>query len=746
VRYSVLMMSVALLVLPAPGQYREPSGGLYPTTLVLFRDEVTPGVNATPWGARLSIDTKEKRLGTASWRWEVEPVSGAHLMWGSFVQDTTVFWVHQNSHVSFWVRSSDEGVSISVQLGYMDGQFDLVTVTPLGPANLWRYFDLLVPREAIGRHLNDLKIIIHARRPGTVIHFDEIKITDVRLYAGKGIPMPISGVFASQVGYDTKGIKTFSAEPFTHYEIVQTSNNQIAYKGTDKRMVSSRLINDRAAYIGEFTSFQTPGRYVIRLDNGKESHPFEIGKQVYDAPLRAAIRFFYYQRNNTAIEMPYAEGPWVHAKDNKEVVLMPDGKATKTVRKGWHDAGDLAIYMPTHTTACYWLAMAWDDFRYNSDSLNIPESGDGFPDLLNELEWGIEWILDMQDQADGGFHANMCVRKDSPYGYGSTTPLTITGYELTNKTTAATAAAVGTLAYVATVFDKARFNPGLVERMKKAAVKGWSFLEAHPQQVNITVNCDNYQDPDDIHARYFAAVGMFLATGEEKYNTYVLANNPGSTWISDFNNQTNVAYLLYLKAPGGDPETKRLIREMVAARSRDAMNDMRNHPFGFAGYYYWGSLGTACARAGNYLIPDWFLHGNEQSMHVALQQLHYIFGQNSLGFVYLSGFGVHGMSRAFHHWLKTLGATPHNFPGMLAGGPNENPDPGDRRFPDGYRKPPETPIDERYEDNDSWSTNEIAVNQNAQLVYLLAAAQYYAHHGVPPSRTATETSGTGSPR
>jgi hypothetical protein len=30
-------------------------------------------------------------------------------------------------------------------------------------------------------------------------------------------------------------------------------------------------------------------------------------------------------------------------------------------------------------------------------------------------------------------------------------------------------------------------------------------------------------------------------------------------------------------------------------------------------------------------------------------------------------------------------------------------------------------------DGESWSTNEVAVNQNAQLVYVLSAARYFAH-------------------
>ena len=36
--------------------------------------------------------------------------------------------------------------------------------------------------------------------------------------------------------------------------------------------------------------------------------------------------------------------------------------------------------------------------------INIPESGDGAPDLLNEIVWNLRWMLTMQDPYDGGVY------------------------------------------------------------------------------------------------------------------------------------------------------------------------------------------------------------------------------------------------------------------------------------------------------------------------------------------------------
>jgi hypothetical protein len=230
-------------------QHQEPVGGLYPSTLTIFRDEVAGGISAGPFGTKLSIDTSTKKTGKASWRWEVKGSDGVHILWGGWGKDTTVFWVHDNSHVSFWVRPGNDRVKINVLLGYMDGRYEVLRSAVVGRAGTWRYMDLLVPSEAVGRPLNDLKIITHENRGGrTTLHFDDMKISHVRLYAGKGTPQSISGVFADQVGYDTYGIKTFSAEKYESYEIIRVGDGKKVYKGKDSRAVSSHVINDRAAY------------------------------------------------------------------------------------------------------------------------------------------------------------------------------------------------------------------------------------------------------------------------------------------------------------------------------------------------------------------------------------------------------------------------------------------------------------------------------------------------------------------
>jgi endoglucanase len=41
---------------------------------------------------------------------------------------------------------------------------------------------------------------------------------------------------------------------------------------------------------------------------------------------------------------------------------------------------------------------------FDTLNLNIPESGGLLPDLLDEIKWEMDWLLKMQDPADGGVY------------------------------------------------------------------------------------------------------------------------------------------------------------------------------------------------------------------------------------------------------------------------------------------------------------------------------------------------------
>ncbi|MEP7118377.1 MAG: glycoside hydrolase family 9 protein, partial [Acidobacteriota bacterium] len=297
------------------------------------------------------------------------------------------------------------------------------------------------------------------------------------------------------------------------------------------------------------------------------------------------------------------------------------------------------------------------------------------------------------------------------------------------------------LAGAATVYDAV--DASFAQRLRAAAGRGWAYLEARPDEHSDGATCGAYRQDGDARTgravRMFAAAGMLLATGETRFrdaferNFVAPADEPSPYHFSAY------ACLLYRRAAAADPTRVAAIDARLAEVAGVIDDAAAAHPFGWTGRYVWGSIAIGFERAGLLIarcVADPV--AARADCMTALASLDYAFGRNSLQFAYVSGVpGVtRGRQHAFHHWLATLGATPFLFPGAVAGGPNEHPEVDDGSRPLawpravwGYWNDPAMPrsdataIDARYTDNDSWSTNELAIAWQAPALYNL----YFAH-------------------
>lgn len=548
---------------------------------------------------------------------------------------------------------------------------------------------------------------------------------------------PFSRLAASQVGYAPSMEKEFtSPRPFRSFTVVDERSGEVALRGQGpgRRIATDVLGPITEVWVGDFSSLRVPGRYRVVTDDGLRSHPFDVGPGVFDAPVRAVQRAFYFQRAFTAVKTAYAEGPWVHDSD---AGLAPPGEVG-----GWHDAGDFSLYSASTTSALFWLLSAWSDFRPPEDDLNLPESGNGLPDLLDEIRWGLGWLLSVQEPS-GGFRNTTC---QEHYGwYGANAPERVAPYRAGEVGTLATARAVGTLAFAAAVFRD--LDLAFAARCLEAARRGQARLDARPGEHSDGPTCPAMRQDGDAEAgrgaRMYAAAGLLLATGEARHRQGFEA------WFQEIDNdpsyqRSNVyAALLYLRAPAGDPARQQALRARLRARAEGVLADGQAHPFRWATRYLWGSIGAGFQRSGAFNIPLCLAAPDVEAAHCrqALDNVHYTLGRNLLQLSYVSGLpGVtHGRTHAFHHWLATLDATPFLFPGMVAGGPMAAPVASDGSFPRllhrsawGYwgdpamPRSPDTPLDGRYTDNDSWSTNEMDIEWQAVTLYSLHFARWWA--------------------
>ena len=143
------------------------------------------------------------------------------------------------------------------------------------------------------------------------------------------------------------------------------------------------------------------------------------------------------------------------------------------MRGGWYDAGDFNKYTIWTCNYIESLLLAYmENPKVFTDDYNIPESGNGVPDLLDEVKWGMDWVLRMQED-DGSVLCIQSLKHASPPSaatgqsvYGPAT--TMSGYS---------AAKAFILGYK--VFGDLGMA-AYADTLKNAATAAWKWAEEHP--------------------------------------------------------------------------------------------------------------------------------------------------------------------------------------------------------------------------------------------------------------------------
>src|SRR4029077_6601923 len=131
------------------------------------------------------------------------------------------------------------------------------------------------------------------------------------------------------------------------------------------------------------------------------SHAFDIRDDLYGKLKYDALAFYYQQRSGIPIEMPYAGNEqWVRpaghigVKPNYGDTSVPCAAGSGCsysldVSGGWYDAGDQGKYVVNAGISVWTLLDWWERTRafgssaadFGDGKMNIPEAGNGVPDL-----------------------------------------------------------------------------------------------------------------------------------------------------------------------------------------------------------------------------------------------------------------------------------------------------------------------------------------------------------------------------
>jgi hypothetical protein len=512
-------------------------------------------------------------------------------------------------------------------------------------------------------------------------------------------------------------------DPGAAVEVVRQSDEQVAFSGPARAWNGGSLdeVSGDLGYWFDFTGLTDTGTYVIRLTKADgspaESYPFRIADDVYADVLRVAMEFFYYQRVNQektadyASGEPWTDGAWFDRPDQEYAVMsLADSTQTRSMPKGWFDAGDPNKYVTFATDAVHALLTTYDQYPdfWNDFSLRIPEGDNDIPDLLDEIRWETDWLESMQDydptddSGSGGFYQKMGILEDGSY---ISPPSTDTRDRWHNGICVnSTITGAGMLAHAALTYERAGVWPEKVAELRERAEAAWQYYLAAPDK---TEQCDDGKieagDADGAGAHYSeehlaeaatTAAYLFALTGKQEYSNFVAANYletrpwKASDWGIYRGNQAE-AMLFYATLDGADDATKQAILAEKTSTGKSeggnyVVSESDNLYRALPVYFNWGSNSLVSRQAAN--ILDFIHYDLKEDNHPAYQAraqsiINYLHGTNPSGICMLSNMYRYGAElcadEMWHSWfsLDTRfdnidGDNVGPAPGFLSGGPN----------------------------------------------------------------------------
>jgi endoglucanase len=545
---------------------------------------------------------------------------------------------------------------------------------------------------------------------------------------------PAPGVAANQVGYLPGAAKwvVLPADAGEGFRVQRAGAREVLLRG---RAGPARhwAPAGQSVRLADLSALKQPGDYELRVDGLDGTVPLRIAADAYAALTAASLKAFYFNRSGTALEPRHA-GPWARPAGHPDTDVLVHASAASAQRpegtrlsapKGWYDAGDYNKYIVNSGITVFTLLAAWEQFPalFRSQRLNIPESGNDLPDLLDEVLWNLEWMLAMQDPADGGVYHKLTNQRfdGKQMPHEAREPRYVV-----QKGTAAALDFAAVMAQASRVFKPFEAQrPGLSARMLEAARAAWRWARDNPSVV--------YRNPPDIQTGEYgddqfadefawAAAELWITTGEAAFRE-ALALEGQPIRVPNWTDVVGLAWVSLAqhrdRLPAADAE---LVSRRVRAFGDELAAQWRASAYRLTmeatGDFVWGSNSQALNQA-LMLIQAYRLDGGRPRLDAAQSQLDYVLGRNPLGMSFVTGFGQRSPQQPHHRPSEADGvAAP--VPGFIVGGPN--PGQQDQKHCP-VRYPSALPALSYIDHDCSYAANEVAINWNAPLVYVGAALQ-----------------------
>jgi endoglucanase len=502
------------------------------------------------------------------------------------------------------------------------------------------YLKLAAP---VGEH--EILNVAHAGAAGTALNF-------TLPFSDKYLATPV--VQVNQVGYNpisTKrwayvsgwlgdgGALSLGNFPATA-EVIKESNNVLDLRSVVVSAITMTLRKkddvDAGASVDQIDLSKVPVAegvfYHVRIPGVGVSWPTQVSNLSVLKTFYTTARGLFLNRWGRDLQCQYTD--WCTRPPDNPVVYFDNSVPYSTavsdaipattpkidprsISGGHHDAGDFDQNQ-THTAIAQFLLRAYElnPSRFPDGQLNIPESGNGIPDLLDEALWEIKAWEQLQD-ADGGVHSGVSSFRH-PNGIFFADQNTDPQWTFAKDPDISekVAALFANASRLVAPFDAAR-----AAKLKTEAIKAYEYGVAHN---------------GSLAARAWALGALFRLTGDQQYKTSfdtIFTANFLKDWTKngpsagddivgmisrqmdgteyDVGSKVTMGdyWTDYALAPGADPNIAAVIKTLITKKAKEVLSTKAldagfahrtSHP---ANTYDWGHASSLAQNFDSVVFP-----------------------------------------------------------------------------------------------------------------------------------------------
>ena len=546
--------------------------------------------------------------------------------------------------------------------------------------------------------------------------------------------MPDNGahVLMNQVAFYPEGDKILVLDSAYTGEVeFRDMNNELAYV-SEVAEVKQSPFSGAPRYIVDFSGLDIEGKYQVVAGDMRQT--LEVKSGALRDVAKAALKAFYYQRSGVEIEAKYA-GKWARPLGHPDTNVMVHPTAATKERPagtiisspfGWYDAGDYNKYIVNSAYSIGIMLQMYETIPeyFEKFDVDIPETGNGVPDLLDEIYFNLKWMATMQD-TDGGLYHKLTTPNFEAFIMPSECKQQ---RYVVQKSVTASYDYAACMAMVARIYAKYDLYAEFAKEMLESAKKAYKWAKANPTALYFQGKNNEKYDPDVVTGEYgdfnasdeqlWAATELYISTGDESYWKDTKTLWPKSYGLSSWGNVASIAQWELISKDNFVStdeafEHRKYFNDYIETlEAKFAQSDFACAYGAVAKDFHWGCLSEGCCNAGAEILRAYKKTGLPKYRTMAVSNADYILGRNPMRNCYVTGFGYKSTKNP-HQRLSHADGIEDPLPGFLAGGPN----PGKQ---DGLTYPCDYPDMCYLDDMNSYASNEIAINWNASLVAFLA--------------------------